>query len=127
MQHIGKDSFIECLSNLCKSLWKIICCYREISKWHIHKQPRSPSRGLSFHYLHLLLNLQKNYNSYFLDSRSEDVEASMAAQYVRQKLEMGRVRVWHDVQIKVAILISVCESSNFKFDDFLDVLDLVDR
>jgi syndetin len=51
----------------------------------------------------------------------------MAAQYVRQKLEMGRVRVWHDVQSKVAILISACESSNFKFDDFLNVLDLVDR
>jgi hypothetical protein len=70
---------------------------------------------------------RKKLVKFILDKRSVDVEASMAAQYVRQKLEMGRVRVWHDVQSKVAILISACESSNFKFDDFLNVLDLVDR
>ncbi|XP_065333095.1 syndetin [Cloeon dipterum] len=102
-RHIGKENFILCLSELCKSLWSIVCCYREVSKWHMHRVPRSPSK------------------------RSDDVESSMAAQYIKQKLETGRVRIWHDVQIKVAAVISSCDPSSYKFDDFLSILDLVDR
>jgi hypothetical protein len=55
------------------------------------------------------------------------MEATMAAQYVKQKLEMGRARVWNDVQAKVAALVMGCEPADFKFEDFLQVLDLVDR
>lgn len=55
------------------------------------------------------------------------MEVSMAAQYVKQKLEMGRARVWTDVQSKVAALVMTCEPADLKFEEFLQILDLVDR
>ncbi|XP_059490608.1 syndetin [Neocloeon triangulifer] len=100
---ISKENFVPCLTELCKSLWNIACCYREVSKWHMHKIPKSPSR------------------------RTETVEVAMATQHIKQKLEKGRSSIWQDMQSKVASLIIACDPSNYKFDEFLCILDLVDK
>jgi hypothetical protein len=59
-------------------------------------------------------------------SPGSNTDDNVASQYVRQKLEMGRTRVWHDVQAKVAALLMGCEPSDFKVEEFLRILDLVD-
>lgn len=109
---------------LCKSLWYIISCYREISKWHA----AHPSRKQGNISLRMTQSTYTSKGIYFVGTGSPGsiTEDSAASQYVRQKLEMGRTRVWHDIQAKVAALLMGCEPSEFKVEEFLRVLDLVD-
>ena len=55
------------------------------------------------------------------------MEASFNRRYVNQKLEYGRVRVWQDIQQKVRAYVLASDLSGLKLDEFIYVLDIVNR
>ena len=57
----------------------------------------------------------------------EMVEATFNRRYVMQKLEYGRGRVWQDVQQKVKTYVLATDLSHFKLEQFIHVLDLINR
>ena len=58
---------------------------------------------------------------------SSNIEANFNKRYVRQKLEHGRSRIWGDVQQKVRVYLLSTDLSYFKYDEFIQVLDIVNR
>ncbi|KAG7281345.1 hypothetical protein CRUP_023496, partial [Coryphaenoides rupestris] len=54
-------------------------------------------------------------------------EAAVDRSYVKKKLEHGLTRIWQDVQLKVKAYILGTDMSNFKYDDFIVVLDVISR
>ena len=51
----------------------------------------------------------------------------MNRRYVAQKLEHGRSRIWLDVQGRVRAFLLAADLAHFKFDDFIQILDVVHR
>ena len=47
--------------------------------------------------------------------------------YIRSKLEHGLLRVWGDVQAKVKVYILSSDLSHFQYDQFIQVLDVINR
>ena len=54
-------------------------------------------------------------------------EASFNRHYIRSKLEHGLLRVWGDVQAKVKVYILSSDLSHFQYDQFIQVLDVINR
>ncbi|XP_010177642.1 PREDICTED: coiled-coil domain-containing protein 132-like, partial [Mesitornis unicolor] len=54
-------------------------------------------------------------------------ENSFDRSYVKKKLEHGLSRIWQDVQLKVKTYLLGTDLSNFKYDDFIFVLDVISR
>lgn len=44
-----------------------------------------------------------------------------------QKLEYGRGRVWQEVQQKVKTYVLAVDLAHFKLEEFINVLDLINR
>uniref|UniRef100_A0A671TLW6 VPS50 subunit of EARP/GARPII complex n=1 Tax=Sparus aurata TaxID=8175 RepID=A0A671TLW6_SPAAU len=107
--HITLDSYIPCLTDLCKALWEVMLSYHRTMQWHEEhdKQEASPTDAL-----------KKN-------NRSD--ESVVDRSYVKKKLEHGLTRIWQDVQLKVKAYILGTDMSNFKYDDFIVVLDVISR
>ncbi|CAG0914202.1 unnamed protein product [Notodromas monacha] len=57
--------------------------------------------------------------------RCDDIEALQ--EYIKEKLSRGPTRVWQEVQNKVSSLVAVSQLASFKFDEFLEVLDVIHR
>ena len=57
----------------------------------------------------------------------EEVEQTFNRRYVMQKLEYGRGRIWQDVQQKVKTYVLASDLSHFKLEEFIQVLDLINR
>uniref|UniRef100_A0A3Q4GSU3 VPS50 EARP/GARPII complex subunit n=1 Tax=Neolamprologus brichardi TaxID=32507 RepID=A0A3Q4GSU3_NEOBR len=104
--HITPDSYIPCLTDLCKALWEVMLSYHHTMQWHEEhdKQETTPTPGKGF-------------------TCSLAVDHS----YVKKKLEHGLTRIWQDVQLKVKAYILGTDMSNFKYDDFIVVLDVISR
>ena len=64
---------------------------------------------------------------FLLEDSSASVEASFNRRYVTQKMEYGRGRVWQDVQQKVKIFVLAIDLSGLKLDEFIYVLDIINR
>uniref|UniRef100_A0A3Q3GLD3 VPS50 EARP/GARPII complex subunit n=1 Tax=Labrus bergylta TaxID=56723 RepID=A0A3Q3GLD3_9LABR len=98
--HITLDSYIPCLMDLCKALWEVMLSYHRTMQWHEEhdKLETAPTPG-------------------------KMVDRS----YVKKKLEHGLTRIWQDVQLKVKAYILGTDMSNFKYDDFIVVLDVISR
>jgi hypothetical protein len=94
------EYFIPCLMEVCQVFWRIMFCYKEVKEWH---------------------------NQGGLETQSESVDWTFDRSYVRTKLENGLLRVWRDVQQKVRPYILALDMSHFKYDDFIRVLDIVNR
>ncbi|BFZ05032.1 hypothetical protein BsWGS_08071 [Bradybaena similaris] len=106
-KNITIEAFTPCLVDLCKALWEIMKSYYKTIKWHeAHDQDVTNSES---------------------DDASENVEASFNRRYVNQKLEYGRGRIWQDVQQKVKMFVLATDLSGFKLDDFIHVLDIINR
>lgn len=97
---ISEESFIPCLLLLCKSLWCIILSYNQVVLWH-----------------------QNNPFS----SEGSYLEGCNNEQTMKQKLSLGLARLWHDVQMRVSALVLAGNLSNYKFDDFLQILAILHR
>ncbi|XP_072029065.1 syndetin-like isoform X2 [Amphiura filiformis] len=109
--HITTDTYIPCLVDLCKALWEVMKSYHKIIEWHeTNDEPISPT-------------LQES------DVASDlgNVEAQLNKKYIKQKLTHGLTRIWQDVQQKVKLYLLGTDLSSFKYDDFIYVLDLVNR
>uniref|UniRef100_A0A3P9N3P9 VPS50 subunit of EARP/GARPII complex n=1 Tax=Poecilia reticulata TaxID=8081 RepID=A0A3P9N3P9_POERE len=108
--HITLDSYIPCLTDLCKALWEVMLSYHRTMQWHEEhdKQKTVPSQGSN-------------------DAAGEPDELTVDRSYVKKKLEHGLTRIWQDVQLKVKVYILGTDMSNFKYDDFIVVLDVISR
>ncbi|KFU92589.1 Coiled-coil domain-containing protein 132 [Chaetura pelagica] len=108
--HITSDSYIPCLADLCKALWEVMLSYYRTMQWHEdHDQDEEAT----------------------VSSDGSNVigteENSFDRSYVKKKLEHGLSRIWQDVQLKVKTYLLGTDLSNFKYDDFIFVLDVTSR
>ncbi|KAK9506582.1 hypothetical protein O3M35_008485 [Rhynocoris fuscipes] len=99
-KEVEEANLIPCLLALCKKLWCIVLSYHQVVQWH-----------------------QKNPQN----SEGADFESNYIEQYVKQKLNSGLTRLWHDVQTRVSSLVLAANLANYKFDDFLQVLSILHR
>lgn len=106
--HITLDSYIPCLTDLCKALWEVMLSYQRTIQWHEEhdKQENTPTPD---------------------DTTAESDDLGVDRSYVKKKLEHGLTRIWQDVQLKVKAYILGTDMSNFKYDDFIVVLDVISR
>uniref|UniRef100_A0A8C1GXN4 VPS50 EARP/GARPII complex subunit n=1 Tax=Cyprinus carpio TaxID=7962 RepID=A0A8C1GXN4_CYPCA len=108
--HITTDSYIPCLTDLCKALWEVMLSYHLTMQWHDeHYKEEETTPGAD-------------------DSNTEGSdESNVGRSYVKKKLEHGLTRIWQDVQLKVKAYLLGTDVSNFKYDDFIVVLDVISR
>uniref|UniRef100_T1J3I3 Vacuolar protein sorting-associated protein 54 n=1 Tax=Strigamia maritima TaxID=126957 RepID=T1J3I3_STRMM len=99
-KHIISECFTKCLIDLCKALWEVLHSYHKIMEWHASQETQNTEAS---------------------------AQGSFTSQYVHQKLEHGVIRIWQDIQQKVKIYLTATDLSGFKFNDFICVLDLVNR
>ena len=57
----------------------------------------------------------------------EHTDDDFNRKYVGQKLEHGRVRLWQEIQLKVRTFLLAVDLSNFKFNEFTQILNLVNK
>ena len=101
---ISQENFIPCLTELCKSMWAILSSYYLIVRWHGSHENQVKQET----------------------SENKDLEANFNKQYVKQKLENGVIRIWHDVETKISTFMGT-DLSNFKFEQFVQVLGIINR
>uniref|UniRef100_A0A8C8C2P7 Syndetin n=1 Tax=Oncorhynchus tshawytscha TaxID=74940 RepID=A0A8C8C2P7_ONCTS len=106
--HITQDSYVPCLSDLCKALWEVMLSYHRTMQWHEEqdKEEPPPTTGMPV---------------------TPISEAVVDHSYVKKKLEHGLTRIWQEVQLKVKAYLLGTDMSNFKYDDFIVVLDVISR
>lgn len=107
--HVTSDSYIPCLADLCKALWEVMLSYYRTMEWHDKydgEESASSSDGSS------IMGVE---------------ESNFDRGYVKKKLEHGLSRIWQDVQLKVKTYLLGTDMSNFKYDDFIFVLDIISR
>jgi len=65
-----------------------------------------------------------------LEAESSDntlSDTSVRQSYIQQKLENGLLKIWLDIQQKVKTYLLSTDLSSFKYDSFIQVLDIVNR
>ncbi|XP_048694111.1 syndetin isoform X3 [Caretta caretta] len=110
--HITSDSYIPCLADLCKALWEVMLSYYRTMEWH-EKHDRDEGTASS--------SVSDGNNVIGAE------ETNFDRSYVQKKLEHGLSRIWQDVQLKVKTYLLGTDMSNFKYDDFIFVLDIISR
>ncbi|XP_054168215.1 syndetin-like [Oppia nitens] len=100
------DSFLACLTDLCKALWDIMSNYYRILLFH-----REDVTAFSD-------NIVYNIGA-------ENIEFDK--EFVIQKLEHGLGRIWQDVQQKVRILIQNHNLAFHNFDEFIKILGVTEK
>ncbi|XP_025921144.1 syndetin isoform X3 [Apteryx rowi] len=110
--HITSDSYIPCLADLCKALWEVMLSYYQTMQWH-ETRDQDEAETVS--------SVSDGSNVTGTEENSFD------RSYVKKKLEHGLSRIWQDVQLKVKTYLLGTDLSNFKYDDFIFVLDIISR
>ncbi|XP_063219060.1 syndetin [Bacillus rossius redtenbacheri] len=106
-KYITPESFIPCLIDLCKALWKIMQSYHQVINWHqVNDSAKLSADGVT---------------------EPVDFEASFNKEYVKQKLENGLARIWQDVQARISVYLLGSGRAWYKFEEFLQVLRVVHR
>lgn len=105
-QSIPRDGQINCLIDLSKSLWRIVCSYHQVLTWHMSNPSESSAAESPY---------------------SSKVEETFSNQYIKQKLENGMTRMWHDVEIKISTFLAATDLTPLKFEQFVQVLGIVNR
>ncbi|XP_017890539.1 syndetin [Ceratina calcarata] len=101
---VPRESCIACLTELCKSLWTILSSYYLVVNWH---------------------NSQERKAEFTTDDKN--LEETFSKQYVKHKLENSMIRVWHDVEMKISIFLMNADLTYIKFEQFVQVLGIVNR
>ncbi|KAL2080030.1 hypothetical protein ACEWY4_023823 [Coilia grayii] len=109
--HITTDSYIPCLTDLCKALWEVMLSYHRTMQWHEEHDKEEAAA---------------TPDPEGSGEEGSD-EAVVGRTYVKKKLEHGLTRIWQDVQLKVKAYLLGTDMSNFKYDDFIVVLDVISR
>uniref|UniRef100_A0A8B9JWL7 VPS50 subunit of EARP/GARPII complex n=1 Tax=Astyanax mexicanus TaxID=7994 RepID=A0A8B9JWL7_ASTMX len=103
--HITPDSYIPCLTDLCKALWEVMLSYYRTMQWHEEHDKEEAA----------------------VPDAGNPGDSTVGRSYVKKKLEHGLTRIWQDVQLKVKAYLLGTDMSNFKYDDFIVVLDVISR
>ncbi|XP_076244228.1 vacuolar protein sorting 50 isoform X1 [Calliopsis andreniformis] len=103
-QSVPRESCIACLTELCKSLWTILSSYYLVVNWH---------------------NTQESKVKFEPDVK--DLEETFNKQYVKHKLGNSMIRIWHDVETKISIFLMNTDLTYIKFEQFVQVLGIVNR
>lgn len=106
---IEPEQFIECLIELCKILWKIMFNYYQVRQWHAEYDVKVPPTSL------------------LSNDIGDSAEIKFNRSYVKQKLDNGLTKLWMSVQQKVRPYLEGCNMSRFQYDNFIKVLDIVNR
>ncbi|XP_050526008.1 syndetin [Daktulosphaira vitifoliae] len=101
-QCIPDEQLIPCLVALSKIFWNILQSYKKASDWH--KDLRD---------VHCL--------------NEDDIEEYVNQEYINKKFEVGPVRLWGEIITKVSNLVFNSNITQFKFDDFLQVLSILNK
>lgn len=104
-EHVLLDNLVPCLTQLSKSFWKILVCYHQVKLWH------------------------QNYKLFKSNqpTTSKDHEDLLNDEYIHEKLRKGQIRIWSDIQAKICIFISSTKLSHLKYENFIQVLSIVQR
>lgn len=103
-QLVPRENCIVCLTELCKSLWTILSSYYLVVNWH---------------------NMQEGKVKF--DTDSKDLEETSSEEYVKHKLGTSMIRMWHDVEMKISIFLMNTDLTYIKFEQFVQVLGIVNR
>lgn len=104
---VSVDQFTPCLLDLCKTLWSFMLSYHQIYKWHEQYDPAMHPSATGH--------------------EEPSAEAAYNKNYIQQKLDHGLNRIWKEVQERIKSHVLSHDLSYFKYDDFIYVLDLVNR
>lgn len=105
-EHVLLDNLVPCLTQLSKSFWKILVCYYQVKLWHQN---------------------YKLYQSNQPSTSKDQNEDLLNDEYIHEKLRKGQMRIWSDIQAKICIFISSTKLSHLKYDNFIQVLSIVQR
>uniref|UniRef100_A0A674DC46 VPS50 subunit of EARP/GARPII complex n=1 Tax=Salmo trutta TaxID=8032 RepID=A0A674DC46_SALTR len=105
--HITPDSYFPCLSDLCKALWEVMLSYHRTMQWHEEHDKEDSGTATDE------------------TGAADTAEAVVDHSYVKKKLEHGLTRIWQEVQLKVKAYLLGRDMSNFKYDGFIVVLDVI--
>uniref|UniRef100_A0A8C4QHW1 VPS50 EARP/GARPII complex subunit n=1 Tax=Eptatretus burgeri TaxID=7764 RepID=A0A8C4QHW1_EPTBU len=98
--YVTVDSYIPCLADLCKALWEVMHSYRQTMSWHRNQDWEDTTAG-------------------WLDCTSN---AKFHIALVSRECVHGT-----DVQQKVKTYILGTDLAHFKYDNFIFVLDIINR
>ncbi|XP_020295336.1 syndetin isoform X2 [Pseudomyrmex gracilis] len=104
-QSVPREKCVDCLTELCKSLWTIMSSYYLVVNWHNAHDDKADCKT----------------------DVVKDLEITFSKQYVKHKLEKGTVRMWHDVEMKISTYLSNIDLTFTKFEHFVQVLGVVNR
>ncbi|XP_049541614.1 syndetin [Anopheles darlingi] len=96
------DKYVHCLTALCRAFWGLLVSYHQVRSWH-------QDQGMAA-----------------LES-AELTTAHHQEEYIRQKLDSGQFRLWHDMQGKVCAFLGTGRLHALKYDQFVQVLAIVQR
>lgn len=95
-EQVPLDKYIPRLITLCKSFWKVLSCYYQVTLWHQNCRV-------------------------FSEPADQHLE-----EYVREKLKSGQLRLWNDVQAKISTYLKASSRVHqLKFEQFIQVLSIV--
>ena len=83
-ENVSAEKYIACLIVLCKSFWKILVCYYQVTMWHQNVNIDSSQTPPN--------NIGTNNNS--------------TDEYIQQKFKNGQTRIWNDIQSKICVYLS---------------------
>lgn len=103
-ESIVQENFIAVFTELSRALWKIIGSYYQVLNWHKVDMKNGEE-----------MNKELESELYFNN------------EYIRQKLESGITRTWHDIEIKISTFLESTDMTFFKFEQVVQVLAIVNR
>ena len=111
---LTSESFVVCLTDLCKALWDIMANYFRILSFHKEE---------AIDYTVSETTTESDPNS----DVNNEIDSTFNKTFVIQKLEHGLVRIWQDVQQKVRTLVQNHDFSVYNFDDFIKILGIAEK
>lgn len=101
---ITLEEFTPCLILLCQNFWNIMYSYHLTMKWHEAKASLPDE-----------------------NKELDEMSAVFDTNYIKSKLDQGQARIWQDIQQKIKIFVLSTNFAYFKYDDFIKVLDIINR
>ncbi|KJE94282.1 hypothetical protein CAOG_008840 [Capsaspora owczarzaki ATCC 30864] len=106
-----EKAYLPCLVDLCTAMCNLMYNYHSIAKWHTrHQFQLAPANG----------SVAPEATSASADRPSFGID-------LKKKLEHGRRSMWEDIQRKLSLFVLAKDLSSFKFESFIQVLDIVNR
>ena len=127
MQLIDSDSYKNCLVEMSCNMWTIVKNYYKACTWLA-----PPASSSSDHAPQTVANEEVVSTSPPSDSATSFANETNAIPHelikeLQQKLIMTTNCIWQEIQIKISMFFRAMQFDNFKFDDFIDILTVINR